>query len=926
MTQMADLYGGSLLEQFFLSDSSTFEEWATLQREWLNREVMEALDHLTNYHERRGDYAQARVYAQRQVQLEPWREEAHRQLMRLLALDGQRSAALAQYQTCRRTLAQELNVEPTAETRLLAEQIRAEEELRAKPPAHHLPTSPTPFVGRKEELADLADLLADPDCRLVSLIGPGGIGKTRLALQTATDHIGVFDHGVHYIPLASITSSNLLASTMVSALGIPPYSTQSPQDLLQSYLHNKEMLLVLDNMEHLLDASLLLNELLQRAPGLMILVTSRERLNLQEEQVYEVGGLRYPEGETPEVESHSAVDLFEQCARRADRHFSIGKAEMAHTVRICQMVEGMPLGVELAAAWVRARSCEEIAREVEHNLDILTTRLRDVPKRHRSVRATFEYSWQLLAGAERNLLARLSVFQGGFHPQAAARVAGASPTTLSNLLDKSLIRRISSERYDMHNLLRQFAVDKLKTTPQELARTQREYVRHFSSFLEQQAEHLRGQGQKQALLRIGLEIENARQMWKTAIAQGSADLIERSIDSLYYFYLVQCRYQEGIDLFDQAIKRWGEGSERESVFGKAQSRQGALRRRWGHYTQARTGLEKSLRVFERLESRTEQIFCLINLADVNRGQGRSEEAEQLAQRSLALSRQAGDNWGITRSLTLLGLVRYRAGNIDQAETLLEESLTLARASGNQRLIMLPLNALGDVACHRGNYARAQIVFEECLALSRELGDLFNVAIHLNNLGTVLHACEAYEEARGTYQESLEICQEIGDQRGQAIALSNLGEVAFALGAHREALAYYQRALSMGREVDDHWTILACLNNLGETACALEDYEEAKACFTEALRIASETQTLVILLKTIVNLAVLYAQRGQTDRAATLLALARRHPACEQSDHDKAKRLLEEMGLTQPHSPLQSLDDVIAEILEEITDDVFDAGT
>jgi predicted ATPase/DNA-binding SARP family transcriptional activator/Tfp pilus assembly protein PilF len=920
MTQMADLYGGSLLEQFFLSDSGTFEEWATLQREWLNREVMEALHHLTNYHERRGDYVQAREYAHRQVQLEPWREEAHRQLMRLLALDGQRSAALAQYQTCRRTLAEELNVEPTTETKALVEQIRAEDKLRSKTPPHHLPTSPTPFVGRKEELAELADLLADPDCRLVTLTGPGGIGKTRLALQTAADHIGTFAHGVHYIPLASITSPDFLTSTIISTLGIPPYSTQNPQESLLSYLHNKEMLLVLDNMEHLIDGSLLLTSILQRVPSVMILVTSRERLNLQEEQVYEVGGLVYPEGDITGVESYSAIDLFEQCARRADRHFSIGKGEMPHAVRICQMVEGMPLGVELAAAWVRARSCEEIAREVEHNLDVLTTRLRDVPKRHRSVRATFEYSWQLLAEAERSLLARLSVFHGGFHPQAAARAAGASPTTLSNLLDKSLIRRISSERYDIHNLLRQFAADKLETTPEELAKTQREYTRHFASFLEQQAEHLRGPGQKQALAQIRLEIENARQMWKMAIAQSSDDLIEQSLDSLYYFYMVQCRYQEGIDLFDQAIERWGEGSENKVVFGKALSRQGALLRRWGHYDQAQTALERSLKVFERLENYTEQIFCLVNLADVNRGQGRPEEAEQLAQRGLALSRQTRDSWGITRSLTLLGLVRYRAGDVDRAEALLEESLTLARASGSQRLIMLPLNTLGDVACHRGDYAKARIVFEECLTLSRELEDLFNVAIHLNNLGTVLHTCEAYEEAKGTYQESLEICQEIGDQRGQAIALSNLGEVAFALGAHREAMAYYQRALSIGRDVNDHWTILACLNNLGETACALENYEEANACFTQALKIASETQTLVILLKTMVNLAILYAKKGQTDRAAVLLALARHHPACEQSDHEKAKRLLEEMDFALPDGTPRPLDDAITEILEETHDD------
>ncbi len=918
LEQMADLYGGDFLEHFFLDDSSFFEEWALLQREWLRREAVEALFHLANYYERRGDYERARYHARRQVELEPWREEAHRQLMRLLALDGQRSAALAQYETCRRALAEELGVEPTAETTTLYERIRA--SLSYTPaPLHNLPPSPTSLVGREEELAELAELLANPDCRLVTLFGPGGVGKTRLALQAAADQIGAFAHGVYFVPLASVSSPELIVPMMANALEFPFHGREDPKEQLLNYLHDKEMLLILDSLEHVPEGGSLLAEMLHRAPGVVLLATSRERLNLQEERVYEVGGLTYPaDAATKSVEGYSAVELFLQSALQVHRRFVLSEAEVPHVVRICQMVEGIPLGVELAAAWARARSCAEIAQEIEHNLDILATRLRNVPERHRSIRATFEHSWQLLAETERDLLARLSVFRGGFGQEAAVVVAGASPSTLSALLDKSLIRYISSDRYDMHELLRQYAAEKLGANRQEYEETQMKHARYFAAFLERQKEHLKSAKQKQALMEIDLEIENARQAWQLAVARGNAHDVERSLESLYHFYDNRCRFQEGIALFAQAVDRWNGDAEQKGLFGKALSYQGALYRPLGRHQQARTCLEQSLTIFEHLKIEAEQVFCLVNLANVARSQGKYRETEQLSQAGLALSKQIGDSWGATFSLSLLGLVRYRAGDVAQAEMLLEESLVIGRENGHQRLMLSSLNTLGDIACHQGDYAKGQALFEECLALSRELGDQYNVAIQLNNLGTVLHVLERHAEARSFYQESLEICRKIGDQGGQAIALSNLGEVAYTFGAHLEAQEFYREGLAIGRNIQDQWTILACLNNLGETSCALGDYAGARAYFAEALEIATQTQTLTVLLKVLVNLAALFAKQGQTDRAAALLGLAHRHPACEQIDQEKAERLLDEMGLVSPDGAPEPLDVVVAEILAELS--------
>jgi len=920
MEQMVELYRGDFLEQFFLSDSDLFEEWAVLKREWLRREAVMALSHLTDRYERRGEYERARQYAQRQVALDPWREEAHRQLMRLLALDGQRSAALAQYEICRRALAEELGLEPTDETTALYEQIQTTDPetrfLRKNPVS--LPPSPTPFVGREEELANLAELLANPDCRMVTILGPGGIGKTRLALEAAEQQSGAFAHGVHFVPLAAVNSTESIAPAIAESLQISLPSDQPPQEQLFNYLREKEMLLVTDNLEHLPAGNTLWAEMLHQSPNLVLLTTSRERLNLREEWVYEIEGLQYPHDDAVENgEPCSAVAMFQQQAHRADRHFAPDEAELAHIARICRLVEGMPLGIELSATWVTTHSCEQIATELEHSLDILTSRMHNVPERQRSIRATFEHSWQLLSKAERDILARLSIFRGGFRAEAATQVADASPATLAALLDKSLIRRVSPERYDMHPLLRQYAAEKLQDDPQKYRETEMEHIRYFATFLAQREEHLKGAKQKQTLAEIAPEIENARQAWQTAVARGDTHEVEQALESLYRFYDVRCRFQEGIDLFAQAIDRWSGDEEQAYLLGKIMARQGVLYRRLGRYQRAADAAEKGLEIFERLEIQGEQAFCMVNLADTLRHQGRYREAEKLAQKSLALARQTRDRWSSARSLWLLGLTHYRTGDVDAAEKSLTESLSISRESGNPRLVMPALNTLADIACHRGNYDAAISMFDECLVLSHNLGDKFNAAIHLNNLGTVLQVLEKYKEAGLFFRESLEICHEIGDQIGEAIALSNLGQVVHEMGLYPEAMAYYREGLAIGRRIQDQWTIMACLNNLGETACAMEDYEAASDYLTEAMQIAAETQTMTTLAEILVNVAILFTAQGKTGRAATLLALASNHPACEQAIQDKARRVMDEMGLVPPEQLPASLGAVAAEVLAEL---------
>ena len=408
--QAVDLYRTDFLAHFSMGDSPVFEEWMLLKREELRREALQALYHLAAYHQNRDDYETAYDYAWRQVALDPLREEAHRQLMSILASSGRRSEALAQYKTCRRILTDELGVEPSLETTALYERIcntdlsrgealgdsTAKSTIaplfpRPSAPLHNLPVQSTSFVGRQTELAELTQLLNEPAVRLVTILGLGGTGKTRLALATATTQLDHFSHGVYFVSLAPLSEPEAIISAIAEAVDYPFQSDgRSPQQQVLDYLHQKQILLILDNFEHLLDGVELVTGILQIAPKVKILATSRERLQLRQEHRYPLHGLDVLEQGGPESGGvAAAVELFVQSARRVQPNFEVSARESPHLSRICHLVEGMPLALELAAVWVEvlplADIATEIAAEIGQSLDFLETELRDVPVRHRSI-------------------------------------------------------------------------------------------------------------------------------------------------------------------------------------------------------------------------------------------------------------------------------------------------------------------------------------------------------------------------------------------------------------------------------------------------------------------------------------------------------------------------------------------------------------
>ncbi|MBL7063653.1 MAG: tetratricopeptide repeat protein [Anaerolineae bacterium] len=829
--EAVELYQGDFLEGFYVRDAPAFEEWVLVQRERLRTLALQALHVLVAHHASWRENSLALQYTTRLLALAPWREEAHRHKMLLLARSGQRSAALSQYETCRRILVEELGVEPSAETTALYERIRTAGAVRRRA----LPPQPTPFVGREEELAEIGRHLTDPDCRLLTLTGPGGIGKTRLALQAAAENGVYFLHDVCFVPLAPLRSAEFLVPAIADALEFSFHGRENPRVQLLDYLREKEMLLVLDGFEHLLrrpDGSAgsprrpvegkgadLVVDILRNAPELKFLVTSRERLDLRWEWLFEVKGLSVPESvRSAGFEDYSAVQLFSRIARRRRPRFSLDEVKSS-VVHICQLVEGMPLGIELATAWVQEFSCGEIARGIERNLGFLTTSLRDVPSRHRSVRAAFDHSWNLLSEEGQRVFRELSVFRGGFRQEAAQQVAGASSSLLAALEDKSLLRREAAGRYGMHELLRQYAAEHLQAAGEGTFLCRR-HLNYFVALAERAEPALKGPEQKAWLERLEADHDNLRAAleWSTGGEEAEAGL--RLAGALGRFWEVRGYLTEGYRWMEKALARAKDGTTPALVRAKALLQVGRLAQRLCEYEQAVALFEEGLALFRELGDKQGVAHALSRLGSVALHQGNYSRATAAHEESLALKRELGDKWGIATSLGTLALANWLQGDYGRARALYNESLTLYRELGDKQNIGISLNNLGGIMLEQGDYEQAAVFFEEGLALFQELGSRQGIGWSLGNLGRVARYQGDYERAAALLEKCLALFRELGDKRAVALSLARLGSVAAARSKYERAEMLYREGLALLREVGEKRDIAECLEGMAGMALRL----------------------------------------------------------------------------------------------------------
>ncbi|GAB4580822.1 MAG: hypothetical protein Fur0022_35640 [Anaerolineales bacterium] len=648
---------------------------------------------------------------------------------------------------------------------------------------HNLPAQPSSFIGRRHELSLIADRLSDPACRLLTLLGPGGIGKTRLALQAARQELHNYQHGVFFVALAPLSSSQFIISTIAETINFSFYSSEEDHKVqLINYLRNKNMLLVLDNFEHLISAADVVSEILQTAPEIRFLVTSRERLSLQEEWVLNIPGMQVPpENDIDSADDFPAMQLFLDRARKVRPGVVFSETDKRYAIRICQLLEGVPLGIELAAAWVRLLSTQEIATEIEQNLDFLTTSLRNVSQRHRSLRAVFEYSWNLLTETEREAFSKLTVFRGGFTRQAAGKVAETSLFHLSTLVDKSLLRKNAHDRYEMLEVLKQYGEEKLEESPEVKAQVESQHSAFFAAFLHQREDSLKGGDQKTALDEIGQEIENIRLAVQWAITNRRYATLSLAIEGFYRYFEIRGWLKEGATILskmsDSLRERYGgtETLDEEMLlhYSRVLARLGAFYYRLGNHSEAENALRKGINVARTLTARSDLAFALTYLGAVAYLRLHFDDAREQLHESLSIYREIGDQLGMAIALHHLGLVAREAGDLQEARKLFRESLENNRAASNRFGVSISLDALGTIARALNELEEAKRLHEESLAIRKEYNDRWGIATSLDGLGQVALEMGNYVQAQTLFEESAEIFREIGDQRRLEKTLENI---------------------------------------------------------------------------------------------------------------------------------------------------------
>jgi predicted ATPase/DNA-binding SARP family transcriptional activator/Tfp pilus assembly protein PilF len=863
-------FDGALLEGCTLSDVPGFEAWLELERELLEEQRTSAAVRHAEDLEERGFLEDAATWLSRVLARDPLDEQRLQSYLRVLRAAGQRQRALEAYDSFRETLRQDLEAEPLETTQALADEIRGgaggRGSIEARPTdvrRHNLPAPTTRFVGRDRELDHLARCLARSDGRLVTLLGLGGIGKTRLAIECAGQHVHAFPDGVWVVPLEGATSAELLAPGIAGALGLVLDGSDTPEREVAEHLRDKETLLVLDGFEHLDEGVLVLETLLEVAPALKLLVTSRSALGLPSEWLVDVDGLASPPEHAKEaLESFDAVRLFINRAERLSAGFAATDATLEAIARLCRRVDGMPLAIELAAAWTRSLAVPDLVARLERGFEPMATDDHEVADRHRSVHAVLDYTWNNLGDAERSVLAKLSVFVGGFTLEAAERVADAPLGRLLGLINHALVRRRAAGRFDLHELVRRYLEGHLDAEAE--AQALGDLCDFYAGLMEARERTLKELDEKVALGELDADVDNLRRAWRYACEAGDRTQLARMAECYHFLLDTRGWYREGAEAFGSAAGRLdatdasaatdatGASTQQRATLGDLSARAGYFQFRLGRLGDARRTLEGSLELLSETPASATSGFAHHYLGVLDFLEGDNHGAQRRYRRALACYDPNDDAWLMSRTLNNLGVV---------ADTL-------------------------------GDYDEALRWYDLALDSSKRIRHVRGVASALVNLGVTFETLGRLDEAEAHYRESLEAYREIGDVRGEAASLSNLGHLAEARGAFVDAKDFYEQSVALKRKLGDPVITAVCLTNLGDVRVALGQEGRAREAFAEALSLTRDAEALPYAFRVVWSYARLHAQRAEWSRALTLASFLAHRPESEAWLRREARAALE----------------------------------
>lgn len=879
VNQAIDLYRGDFMAGFSLRDCPDFDEWQYFQAEMWRRELGAALEALAERLAGQGERKVAISYAQRWLTLDPLNESAHRQLMRLYAQSGRRSTAIHQYQQCVQRLQEALAVAPELETTTLYEAIKSGQytaagpdfseplaPLPAKPETavaalslNNLPVLPTPFVGRRRMLDELGHLLHQPEHRLLTLVGPGGMGKTRLAIQLAHEQHPAFADGVCFVPLAPLESARQMVTAVAKALRFTfndMDDQSSPRQQLLEYLTGKQLLIILDNMEQLMESLapsgdvFLPQEILAAAPQSKIIATSRTRLNVQGETLITVEGMDVPQTAVntltaAELELYSSVKLFALTASRIRPEFQLTTENLNLVVNICRLVEGMPLAIELAASWLELLSLAEIKGEITRNLDFLETALQDVPERQRSIRAVFESTWGLLSPAEQDAFLKLSIFVAGFTREAAQAVTGASLRVLMGLANKSLVRRGEDGRYTIHELLRQYALAYLQARTESWQQAQMQYSDYFLRFLLTEGKKMVGPEQVDAFTVVDEERANIQNAWRWAASHQQYDRLRETLPVLYIFYQARSFMVEDMEMLQTVVASLEQQQQLEKPRPFALFWLNCcLLQSWFAYDlyfyTAESDWRAALKInemhqFVMTHELSEKMGIWLSLlGQIYAAEVNLEAGVDMMRQAYEQVCQGGQAWQIALAAHSLSVGFMHLGDLEEAACFLAESLQLNQELQNTLGLYSDLDALTFLHTLQHNYQAALQTLEQARPLVEKIGNKLGGAFMWSQLGrTLLSAgehllsAEAYLKARVAYREAGFIAGAISMASWASIAYVRAGDFEQALSLRRESLALPGGSRNV-LLAWHQWEMGDLLRIMGDREAARQWYEQSRS--------------------------------------------------------------------------------------------------
>jgi predicted ATPase/class 3 adenylate cyclase/Tfp pilus assembly protein PilF len=777
--------------------------------------------------------------------------------------------------------------------------------LDARP--NNLPAQPNSLVGREKEVRQVASLFRSKEVRLLTLTGTGGTGKTRLSLQVAADMVDEFDDGAMFVDLSPLMESALVVPTIARTLGVQEQGSKPILDTLKGYLKERQMLLVIDNFEQVVDTAPQVAQLLSSCPKVKVLVTSRVPLRVQGEHEYAVPTLSLPDvRKLPLLEQltqYEAVKLFIERAMAVKANLQVTNDNAAAVAEICVRLDGLPLAIELAAARIRVLPPHALLSRLSNRLKVLTGGARDLSARQQTLRGAIDWSYDLLDEGHKQLFRRMAVFQGGRTLEALEAVCNYDSQLqvevfdgLEALLSSSLLQQREGSdgepRFWMLETIHEYAREKLEESG-EAGALQREHALYFMRLAEEAEPHLTGEKSGEWLERLEDGYDNIRAalQWARESSRNNrggsrAEVIEvglRLAGAISRFWYVRGYYSEGrahlLKLLALQQTREGEGADTEGAEQVRESRRyratalngaGVLAWSQGDYVIARSLMEESLSLQREIGDKMGIAHSLGSLGNVACDQGDHLAARSLHEESLSIRREIGDKRGIANSFNGLGIVAYDQGDYVIARSLHEESLSIWREVGDKRGIAHSLGSLGIVAYEQGDYAIARSLYEESLSMQREVGDKKGIANSLSSLGIVAYDQGDYAIARSLYEESLSIWREIGDKRGIANSLGNLGNVAYEQGDYPVARSLREESLSLQREIGDKMGIASNLNNLGNVACDQGDHLAARSLHEESLSIRRELGDKKGIVDTLAGLGGVAVSEGDAERGAKLL--------------------------------------------------------